>query len=685
MKKLLTLLLLCLSVVVVAKPTKVACVGNSITFGSGVVNPSKNSYPAQLGYALGTDYEVSNFGVSATTLMSGGNYPYVSTPQYKTSLEYNPDIVLIKLGTNDSKTFNRDKIKDNYKRDYQTLIDSYKALSSKPRIILIKPVPCFVAEGDFAGANKVYESLIIPAINELAYENQLEVVDMYHALDNKWNETLMPDKLHPSSLGATIMAQRIAEQVLTPTTDFKINLPVTDSFNFHGYNGFKMGTNMIVTPKRTAVGNPWVIRARFWGHEPQADIALLERGFHIAYCDVADLYGAPVACKRYDDFYKQMTSAGLNKKVVLEGMSRGGLIVFNWAARNSDKVAAIYADAPVLDFKSWPMGEGKSEGSKGDVENLLKAYGFANIEQAKQWKKNPIDQIKALSKIPILLIVGDADVVVPVDENSAIFEKNIRGIRIIHKPGIGHHPHSLYNPKPIVDFILKATGRWDNPCTKPLPASEYRSGAGWKNGSDWHAVAQEINTVLADKKVDVLFIGNSITQGMGSHSRKLIGGPNPAIDAVCSSWEAAGIAGDRTQHILWRLQNGNYAAAQPKKVFITIGVNNLVSGEDSGEDTATGIIAVANEAAKQFPQVQVYIFGMLPVGLEATNANRLKHDVAHRVLAKAKLPSNVTYRNLAPEFTEVDGKLKTELYSGDHLHLSQKGYEAWAKIIAQLL
>jgi pimeloyl-ACP methyl ester carboxylesterase len=111
-----------------------------------------------------------------------------------------------------------------------------------------------------------------------------------------------------------------------------------------------------------------MIRARFWGHEPQTDIALLEHGFHIVYCDVADLYGSDKAVQRWNSFYKRMVKAGFNKKVALEGMSRGGLIVYNWAAQNPEKVACIYADAPVMDFKSWPMGQGKSAGSAMDTK-----------------------------------------------------------------------------------------------------------------------------------------------------------------------------------------------------------------------------------------------------------------------------------------------------------------------------
>ena len=118
-----------------------------------------------------------------------------------------------------------------------------------------------------------------------------------------------------------------------------------------------------------------------------------------------------------------------------------------------------------MDFKSWPMGQGKSAGSTMDTKQLLNAYGFKNEAEALNWKKNPIDCAPTMAKagIPILHVVGDADQVVSVAENTAIFEQRMEElhapITIIHKPGVDHHPHSLNNPEPIVQFILKATNR----------------------------------------------------------------------------------------------------------------------------------------------------------------------------------------------------------------------------------
>jgi pimeloyl-ACP methyl ester carboxylesterase len=207
----------------------------------------------------------------------------------------------------------------------------------------------------------------------------------------------------------------------------------------------------VVVPGKAAPGNPWIWRARFFEHEPQVDLALLEKGFHVVYVDVAGLYGSPQAVERWDRFYSYLTQVhGFDDKAVLEGLSRGGLIIYNWAASNPEKVHCIYADAPVCDFKSWP----------GIKNVILEAYGLTEAE-AWEYKGNPVDNLKPLADagVPLLHVVGDADKVVPVGENTAIMESRYKAlgghIEVIHKEGVGHHPHSLEDPAPIVAFILK--------------------------------------------------------------------------------------------------------------------------------------------------------------------------------------------------------------------------------------
>ncbi len=220
---------------------------------------------------------------------------------------------------------------------------------------------------------------------------------------------------------------------------------------------------ILVLPKQAAPGKPWIWRARFFGHEPQTDTALLDRGFHLAYMDVVELFGAPQAVAHWNAFYKYLTEKhGLAKKVALEGMSRGGLYVYNWAAANPEKAACIYADAPVCDIRSWPGGKGKAKGSPKLWEACLQCYGITE-EQVPAFRGNPIDHLEPLAKagVPLLHVVGDADESVPVDENTTLLEaryKKLGGsIQVIHKPGVGHHPHSLVDPTPIVNFILQHT------------------------------------------------------------------------------------------------------------------------------------------------------------------------------------------------------------------------------------
>jgi len=239
--------------------------------------------------------------------------------------------------------------------------------------------------------------------------------------------------------------------------------------DWHGYRQHTFPvdsrTCYVVVPQTPAAGKPWIWRARFWGHEPQTDLALLDKGFHVVYCDVAGLFGNPQAVKHWDAFYAFLTEQhGFARKPALEGMSRGGLIIYNWAAKNPDKVACIYADAPVCDIRSWPGGKGKGNGNPPEWEACLKAYGITE-EEAATFTGNPIDHLEPIAKarIPLLHVCGAADTDVPVAENTAILAERYRAlggsIALIIKEGCAHHPHSLEDPKPIVDFILKHTGQ----------------------------------------------------------------------------------------------------------------------------------------------------------------------------------------------------------------------------------
>ena len=237
--------------------------------------------------------------------------------------------------------------------------------------------------------------------------------------------------------------------------------------DWHGFDCYEFPvqgkTVSVVVPPQTALGRPWVWHGEFFGHKPAPDIALLGKGFHIVYLRVPDMLGCPEAVARWNALYAELTGRyGFAKKAALVGLSRGGLYVYNWAAANPDKVACIYGDAPVCDFKSWPGGQGKGKGSPRDWQLVLERYGFKSEAEAQAYDKNPVDNLAPLAKagVPLLHVYGDADEVVPWDENTGVLAERYRklggSVTLIAKPGVGHHPHGLDDSTPIVDFILKS-------------------------------------------------------------------------------------------------------------------------------------------------------------------------------------------------------------------------------------
>ncbi len=218
----------------------------------------------------------------------------------------------------------------------------------------------------------------------------------------------------------------------------------------------------LVEPKTPRPDRAWVWKAEFFEAFPTFELAMLDRGFFLAYITVGNTFGCPSALKHWDPFYQELTGKyGLSTKPILLGMSRGGLYIYNWAAQNTDKVGCLYGDAPVCDFRSWPGGKGAGPGSPADWEALQTCYGFASEAEALAYRSNPIDELRpiAAAGIPIIHVVGDVDEAVPVGENSNVLEARYRAlgglIEVIHKPECGHHPHGLEDPTPIINFVIE--------------------------------------------------------------------------------------------------------------------------------------------------------------------------------------------------------------------------------------
>ena len=195
---------------------RVACVGDSITAGAGA--PRGESYPDQLGRMLGEKWQVRNFGVSGSTLLAKGDKPYIKEKAYAAALEYKPDVVVIALGTNDSKhptaadakAPNNWQHKADFAADYKALIAAFRQANPKVIVYVCLPVPAF--PGRWGINEETIKNEICPIIRTMASEAKVGVIDLYAALTGK--KEMFPDTVHPNKEGAGLLAAEVC-RVLT--------------------------------------------------------------------------------------------------------------------------------------------------------------------------------------------------------------------------------------------------------------------------------------------------------------------------------------------------------------------------------------------------------------------------------------------------------------------------------------
>lgn len=271
------------------------------------------------------------------------------------------------------------------------------------------------------------------------------------------------DSVHPRDEGHFLMAQIIVKQL------FNITLTHTPPFEqpdlYHGYvkeNFYVCGREAcLVLPRQFNEKRRYIWRAEFMGAFDQMDLFLLEQGFALGYCNVADMYGCPEAIEIMEQFQNEVTKRfHLYEKCILFGFSRGGLYSVNYAAAHPDKVAGIYLDAPVLDMKSWPAGLGMAACQQIEWEQCQYIYDLCG-EDAASDAASPLAKLDILLKhqIPILLIAGGSDMVVPFKENGAklmqAYLNSNAPIKVVIDSWREHHPHSITHPQDAAAFIME--------------------------------------------------------------------------------------------------------------------------------------------------------------------------------------------------------------------------------------
>lgn len=222
---------------------------------------------------------------------------------------------------------------------------------------------------------------------------------------------------------------------------------------------------IIVFPEEGTANGCLAMKALYWDAFPEAiELPLLEKGFHLCYIKKDTRFGTNVDLDRMARFLRYVQGEhGLKSKCVLVGMSCGGMISIKMAARYPELVNCLYIDAPVVNYMSWPcaFGVGKGTSAPNKYSEIFKALGMNSVSQIMACRDMPLDKIPVLvaNNIPVVMVAGDSDQIVPYCENGVFLEKAYKDagvdIEVYIKPGADHHPHGLADPKAPLDFIVR--------------------------------------------------------------------------------------------------------------------------------------------------------------------------------------------------------------------------------------
>ena len=321
--------------------TRVACVGDSITAGNGIKNKDVDSYPAVLGQMLGGDWEVGNFGGSGRTLLRKGDFPYwKDAHNLERAKAFAPDIVIIMLGTNDSKPQNW-RHKGDFRRDMLDLVSEFESAGGGPEIFLCTQM--FVAKPAWGITDEVVRGEVVPATKAVARERGLKLIDMYGAFEGKGE--LLSDGVHPNDEGAMLMASLVFKAVTGRDAPRlgrirgkrgragafeRIDIP---------YRG---GTLTCVYPKKALADREWLWILRDFDGLSADDKKALDGGRQLMF------WSAPLGAKEADavnwanEFYFYgREKFGLGPKMSLESDEAGERLVRRFAGDYPDRVGNV--------------------------------------------------------------------------------------------------------------------------------------------------------------------------------------------------------------------------------------------------------------------------------------------------------------------------------------------------------
>ena len=338
--------------VLTSAQTRIACVGNSITAGYGTSDAATKAWPIQFGVMMGSGYTVHNFGVSGTTMLKNGTSPYWNTAEYTNAKNYNPQILIIGLGTNDAWYGNWDNHKNEFYNDYAAMINSFRQNGRNPEIYVCFPPPI-----RDASQNSNLQNGVIPNVRSIAANMGCKIIDFFDQLQQ--STSLFVDGLHPNDQGAYVMAQLAFNAVTGGITN------LSGTYSLQNKNS---GMYMDIFGGSTADGAKIIQWTGTGGTNQQFRFAHLGNGVY------------------------SITSVGSGKSIDITGASvDNGAATIQWGANNGNnqKFTVLYSGSGYYKIKAIHSGR------IFDVSGASTAAGAAvvqwddNNQTNGQWKLNP--------------------------------------------------------------------------------------------------------------------------------------------------------------------------------------------------------------------------------------------------------------------------------------------------------
>lgn len=425
---------------------------------------------------------------------------------------------------------------------------------------------------------------------------------------------------------------------------------------------------IVVVPQQPAPGNPWIWRPAFFDAFASVDKALLADGWHIAYYDVTHLYGSPRAVKLSKSFYDYVVPAfGLSPKMTVEGFSRGGYMSFAWAAAYPETVSCLYVDAPVCDIMSWP-----SRSNEKLWSDFLAEWGLEDSQVDHSFEGNALQHLTDIARahIPIIAVCGAKDKTVPYVENFKLvreaYQKMGGVVELILKPDCDHHPHSLEDPEPVVDFIKRYASGYED----------------FQSISLRGRLDNSLSLMTEGKPVTVAFFGGSITE-MRGWKDMIKEDLSQRYPQAQFKFIDAGIASLGSTPHAFRFEEDVLSAGVPDLLFIEASVNDHTNGFGPREQVL-GMEGIVRHALNVNPSMDIMILDFIYDPFIPMLEQRKQPDVIlnHERVANHYGLNSI---NLAQEISSrmLDGQFDWKRFGGTHP--SWFGHKFYAAAISKVL